>query len=456
MTLTGTGAAILLGAGLLLLFRPHLLLPLLVFFIPFSCTSVLNVPAVTYSVAPTLVTALLYLAGLGAMGAWTARVAIARDALLCLGALVAFALFVLLSLCVAQIRYGITVTEVTQTVFLLFGLVMALVFALALSSEEPLERALRAFQWSAVFTCLWGLLQLLCFYAHLPYPAFLFNNSISDFSDMYAQRAGGIVRIASVAVEPSFMAYSLLSFFTFGASLAFIGGVERRGLRLAVGLSGLVLLLSTSSTAYFGLALFGLVVLAQRPALIPVAGLPAVLAAIAGLVALPGLREAVYTTTFGKANSYSYKDRTGTMAEALHQFQQHPLVGRGWGTDHSLSIVTQLLASIGVIGTGLFVLAAGTTVLTALLVRRALNRRGASRTAPLLLGASNAFVVLIGVSVASGFHYVTLDMWFVWGLLIALATRGHRELASGTAPVLRPRQAADPGPAALALPSRAS
>lgn len=444
MTITATGALILLVAAGLLLWRPALLLPLVIFFIPFSCTSVIDVRAITYSIAPTVIVTLFYVVSVVFRGAWTRRVGVARDLLPCLGLLIAFALFVLLSLCIAVFRSGLNINEITQTTFLMFGIGMTLIFAIALGSEEQLDRAINAFTWSTIFICLWGMVQLVCFYAHIPYPAIVFNNSISDFSNMYDQRAGSAVRIASVAIEPSFLAFSLLSFFCFGATVAFVRNERVKGLPLAVGLAGLVLVIATSSTGYFGLALFLVLVLAQRPALLPVVGLPVVLAGTLALAVLPKLRAAIWQTTFGKTQTFSYKDRTGSMAEALDRFHHYPLAGQGWASDYSYSMVTQLLANTGAIGTLLFALAAGATLLAARLLRRALEARGERRTAALLLGAANGFTVLIGASVVSGFHYVTLDMWFIWGLLIALLTHARRRL--GAAPAGRIER---PAPRAL-------
>ena len=68
-----------------------------------------------------------------------------------------------------------------------------------------------------MFVSLWGLMQFVCFFAGVPYPSLLFNNSLSDFADMFDQRLDdAYMRIASVAVEPSVLATSLLHFVAFG------------------------------------------------------------------------------------------------------------------------------------------------------------------------------------------------------------------------------------------------
>jgi len=430
MSITITGLLLLLAAFVFLFFREDLLLPALVFFIPFSCTAVLNVTAVSYGLAPTILFALCYFLLIFVTGRYTRRAILARDAFLSLMGLIGFAFCVLVSAAVASLQGPLTLFQVTQNIFMCFGIFMALVFALALTDEAVLRRAMTAFRWSAVFISLWGVLQVACFYSGIPYPSVIFNNSISDFANMYDQRQGAVIRIASVAVEPSYMAFSLLSFFTFATTMLFVRKEYwRRDWLFAAILSGGVMLLSTSSSAYFGLVVFGLLLIFQRPALLLVAGVGLTLAASAVLAALPKLREALYVMTIGKSSTYSYKERTGSMTEAFRTFGEQPIFGGGWGVDHSYSIATQLLANVGLLGTCAFLVAAALPLMAAHLTRRQLDARGPSVYATPILAASNALFVLLATCIVAGFRYGVLDIWFIWGLLIALVTLGRRELA---------------------------
>jgi hypothetical protein len=116
--------------------------------------------------------------------------------------------------------------------------------------------------------------QSACFYVRIGYPAILFNNSSDRYADMFDRRAGqGVVRIASVATEPTFVASSLMIFGAFGTTLA---ACEERFLTQAWAVPvALVLALvaaSASTSGFVALAVLGLL-LARRPGVVLLAGL---------------------------------------------------------------------------------------------------------------------------------------------------------------------------------------
>ena len=189
----------------------------IVFFASFSGTAVLNFGE--YGMAPDVVLLSFLLLASVLSGRVLVPARISGDHLTVGFLILVFTSIVGLSSLFNGAAHGLVSLQVTQTVYLLFGVCLTLVMSVEFATLERLEAGLAALRASAIFISAWGLLQLACYYTGLEYPAFLFNNSTSHFADMYDQKAAeGVVRIASVATEPSFMAASLMIFGTFGAT----------------------------------------------------------------------------------------------------------------------------------------------------------------------------------------------------------------------------------------------
>ena len=316
---------------------------------------------------------------------------------------------------------GLVSLQVTQTVYLLFGVCLTLVLSVEFATVERLEAGLTALRASATFISAWGLLQMACYYTGLEYPAFLFNNSTSHFADMYDQKAAdGVVRIASVATEPSFMAASLMIFGTFGATVIALDPLRRtKSWIIPVALTLGTVALSTASTGYFGLGVLGLLLARRRPmfALVMFASM----ALIGGiwLATVPTAQEAFYNMTLGKFTEGSYVERSTTIAPAMELFAKQPWFGFGWGADFSYSIVTLMLANAGVVGSLAFVIAIAGTLMASASARKKFGM-GNSGLAVYAEAAENALLVYLAESVVSGFRYVVADFWCLWAFAVAI------------------------------------
>ena len=346
------------------------LLQSIIFFASFSGTAVLNFG--DYGMAPDVVfLSFLLLASL-LSGRLLVPAQLSRDHVVVGFLVLVFTTIVVLSSLFNGAAHGIVSLQVTQTAYLLFGVCLTVVLSIEFTTLEHLEAGITALRASATFISLWGLFQAACFYGGIEYPAFLFNNSKSHFADMFDQRAAeGVVRIASVATEPSFMAMSLMIFGTFGATVIALDPLRRTATWIIpVALTLLTVGLSTSSTGYFGLiVLCGPADAAPPGFALAVFGSLAVIGAI-WLIAFPSAQDAVYNMTLGKFDNGTYVQRSTTLAPAMELFARRPWFGSGWGVDFSYSIVTLMLANIGLVGSIAFVCAIAATLIASRAARR--------------------------------------------------------------------------------------
>lgn len=179
------------------------------------------------------------------------------------------------------------------------------------------------------------------------------------------QTVGGFVRITGVMPEPS--AYAGFGFVWFVFLFeCWVRGLHARRTGPAALVLALVLLFSTSSTAYVALSIYALL-LAIRFILFPqglgfsrLTRIAAVLAACAMLVAVlavlvPQLVDVasriVLSMTVEKQNSMSGLQRTFWARVGLDAFRVSYGLGIGAGSFRSSSIATAVLGSVGVVGT---------------------------------------------------------------------------------------------------------
>jgi hypothetical protein len=417
LTLVG---GFIIGLGLLLSMLSHQrLLQSIVFFSSFSGTAVLNFG--DYGMAPDVVLlSFLLLAGL-LSGRLLYSAQLSKDHLIVGFLILVFAAIVVLSSLFNGAVHGLVPIQVTQTTYLLFGICLTLVLSIEFSILERLEAGIVALRAGATFISLWGLFQAACYYAGMTYPAFLFNNSTSHFADMYDQRAAqGVVRIASVATEPSFMATSLMIFAAFGATVVALDPMRRTtSWVLPVILTVVTVALSTSSTGYFGLAILGLLLARRRPMFaVAMFGCVAVIGGL-WLASVPSAWDALYNMTFGKFEGGSYVERSTTIAPAMELFSRQPWFGFGWGADFSYSLVTQMLANLGIVGSFSFLFAVTGTFVASGNARKRFRTSG-SNLAVYAEAAENALLVYLAESMVSGFKYVVADFWCLWAFAIAI------------------------------------
>ncbi len=155
----------------------------------------------------------------------------------------------------SQTPLHLTLHNVTQFLYLLFGVLIAINVAHINMQEEERRGTERTILFSAIFISIWGVFQFICNSTGTHYPDFIFNNSVSPYARGFNQALDiGVDRLSSVALEPSFFAQSLVTLLPLTVP-AWLGKgyvLSPTMDRVTSVLFIVLLILSTSSMAYFG------------------------------------------------------------------------------------------------------------------------------------------------------------------------------------------------------------
>ena len=333
-----------------------------------------------------------------------------------------------------------TSKHITQTLYLFYGLLLSILVAFRNSEVAEFMRSIRIFVISAIFVSAWGFFQFFCYLLGFSYPAYIFNTSATDSALGYVQELEdiGVKRISSVATEPSILAACMLLALVF-ALFALIRQqplISKMWDRFAVAIILGALLISTSTSAYIGLAavfvlyllgLFQLKILRGKYIVVFLSS-----AALLGLVYVwsSSAQDVVGSMIVGKNESYSGIARLYSVVLAAGYFLQYPILGLGWGSVTSHDLVFKLLSNTGILGFLTFFL-----FLISLLRRlwrttktgKSYNPERAWRAVCSL----TALLILIFSNITADFVFVYGHLWFVLGLAISASAlypaEGRRE-----------------------------
>jgi hypothetical protein len=329
--------------------------------------------------------------------------------------------------------------NITLPMYVFFGLLFAAFLSFRNSNQGALQETLRVYVGSAIFVSVWGLFQFSCNLTGFEYPYFIFNNSANEVAQGYSQTIVGqyeeFFRISSVASEPSVMAQFLVPVLPI-AILALL--LKKTILTtfwdfLAIILIVAVLLVSTSSTAYFGLGLCFVMTPLIALIFLGHAGMKVVgfftlviIIIILAYLSSQTFVEFVNDFILNKLSSGSGIERLMTVEYAWSYFLEYPVFGIGWGSATSNDLVVNLLASFGVIGFGIFTLLIGYVIIrlaSAVVSSRRIHIFREAKLAEVLsLAVLISFLLSLSLQQTSGFNYGYTYFWMSLGLVIAAQT----------------------------------
>jgi hypothetical protein len=427
---TFLGVLAILAVPPLIFTRPRYLFYLAIFFAPFSGTAVINIPALTFGLPVSLFLFAGYAAALVLRGRAFHEIRITQAQAPPLFLLLLFLLILFASLWQPALEGSLRTVNITMVLYVTFNAGTALLTAWTIRDAATLVCALKVQAAAALFVSLWGFYQFFGFLIGLPYPDWLFNTSASDAALLYGAILGsGLVRVGSVAVEPSILVQSLAYFVAIAGTLVvrgkfMLGRWQTVPLVAAIG----CMILATSTTGYVGLAVLAALLLMQST--VRSIGFMALAAAVAAalLIVEPQLLAGILENTVEKSTSWSFDKRTGSLLDGLVLFVERPVLGWGWATQPANSLPVFLLANTGVIGTAVFVLFLATlslklfqwAMLDVELRAEPASAAGRLPLSDLAIALLNALVVSLAMQSVAGSTHVFPDFWIFTGLVLAL------------------------------------
>ncbi len=446
---------VLIPLGLVLfVLRPRWLYALTIFFVPFSATAIINHGSgdSASGFSPYLFFGFLMLLRecLNLALARRFRFRFARPLRRPLYLLVSFALVCLASLVMPMLIAGrlqimdrpnidydlvplqYSLQTVNHALSLIFDAVVAAVIAHRSLEVKQFYSTVRIYFISGVFVCLWGWMQFACYLAGLPYPAAVFNNNASPYALGYESvlESLGVVRVSSVALEPSFLSRVLVGLLAI-CVVAIYRNTPIFGRRfdyLILVLVSSTIVITTASTGYVGVVLL-LALLPFLPSersrsrFALVASVFAVLAAlVTAYFTIPAVADLLNSQLFNKAEAGSVVERAVVISNDFQYFLQYPILGIGWDCAPTHDVIVGLLATCGVCGVAAFGLLIGSLIF-ALRKSSTLTAAGERRGGPPVLMLLT-LTITCGVYIISG-GIETPDFWMILALSIAAVGIGY-------------------------------
>ncbi|MGB3242941.1 MAG: hypothetical protein WBB25_00285 [Sulfitobacter sp.] len=237
--------------------------------------------------------------------------------------------------------------------------VMATVFRRSGNSDT----VFRALLWATIIHILLSLADLSSTVVGQDPLAFLRTGFVNVLDNQYLS---GIRRLIGAFAEPSSFAYYTMGLFGFWLNYWF-GARNSRVAAFMLLATILLLVRSTSSAAWLGMAAFGLLFLIwqvrtiarnQRAAVLYLcmtAAVPAVLgAAMLAYTFIPAIPELLDRLLFTKLSSSSGVERMSWNTQALRNFFETGGMGAGLGSVRGSGWLFVVMGSLGVVGTGLY------------------------------------------------------------------------------------------------------
>jgi O-antigen ligase len=450
MEITTTGVILVPLGILLFIFKPNLLYWCMVFSLPFSATAIANIGfmGARSGVQATILFGSLWMIKEGGRALKKSRSWQSPEMRISVRQLRLFMFAALLSLIMPLwINGGLTIycpdllcnetppltfglRHITQSLYLAYGLIITIFIAVRNSNPEEFRKSVRVFLISAIFASSWGFLQWYCNDAGISYPAFIFNTSATESAMGYMQELGdlGVTRISSVSTEPSMLAQFILLALVF-AIFAVFGQrtvISKFWDRVALIFTVLILLLTTSSTAYIGLAILLPVALLGLWYLGRLGAKPLGIIGFALLVLYVTyarsqlIQELADRMIFSKAEDYSGIGRLNSVLLALGYFRAYPILGIGWGSASSYDLIVKLLSNTGILGLVTFAIFIGTVFSR---LWKSMKPRAVAQPLERTFWACCflvAIFMLIVTNELTGFAFVYGHLWFIFGMALAV------------------------------------
>ncbi|MDB5023989.1 MAG: O-Antigen ligase [Mucilaginibacter sp.] len=454
MSISATGVVIMILGIYGLIFNAKFLYNILIFFIPFSATAVINVGSgdTGSAIQPFMFLGMLWLISIFAKNYrnFLNATEINKKEFTAILLLLGFAITSCLSLIMPFLINGkemgnvngnlnssnpiiFSLRNVSQYIYLLFGIIMAISLYFHNRTEDNYKNTIKIYSYSILFVVVWGFFELLCNYTNISYPSFIFNNSISQAaqsSGMFLETEEQTKRIISVAVESSVLVQSVEILLPF----LIIGIIKDKYIfnsTMDVLFVLILIVFIIRSTSTLGIVCLGFIgiwtmfyylnKLSPNRKILFITGLVFIMPFIL-LIIYYLFRGILDAALFNKSDTYSSLERASGIMDAWHTFLNHPILGAGWGSVSSFDLFVKLLSNTGIIGGVFFIIFLFYLIRNQTRAKNTTYNNSVFKTAIII-----SFCTLIFSDIISGFSFVFGFFWLTIGLILVTGTNFHKE-----------------------------
>lgn len=309
----------------------------------------------------------------------------------------------------------------------LFPLVVGILFIFIIMQNKTnlydLREYLKVYILSISFITIWGIFQYLLWTFGYDYPEFIFNTLNEDLrvSDSEIISEDGVIRrIYSVTQEPSHFVCFLLS----GLPLLYVNHfygeplLPRKFGNLLIFLIILTILISFSTTGVGGLLIFAFICYVTLHSKNPITLLiRSLFALIFILITTVVLYQVEFIGNFlnliflEKLISGSIIERLFFIEKAWYHFLDYPILGLGMGNVTSSDLLIFLLSNIGIIGTSVFLILVTNLIISLLKNKKEIKVSINSESKYFSLALIDSILITFYVQM-----FIYLLMGFVWYL----------------------------------------
>ncbi len=409
--------------GFILIFFPKIYLTsLVVLFMPFSATAVINFTNLDFGMQPYhFLGILMIIKTLISSHNKREFKIICKNYSKILASFLAFVFFSFLSIIYNNSESSLVI----HLIHLLFGFSVFFCIIYNINDCKKLIFITKSFVYGISITSFLGLFQLFCFFYGFDYPKEILNNSVGKSSGGFEALLAdnSFLRVSSVATEPSFLVRCLvpaLLFYTIiwtrrSANLPFV--FSKNIFSVTYFLPLITTVVSTSSIGYLALtSVFGVILFSNR-CRIYMKILITVM--VFYLIASIDYNSVVYdifdTIILNKSSTSSGMDRGDSILDALNLFYKNLLFGVGPGGVTSHDLFVKLFSNYGIFGAFAFLYFIYSIFFYSY---RTLKSRSSYTLNTLTYGYSLAVSLLLLMDILAGISYQYGIFWTLLGLLI--------------------------------------
>lgn len=312
-----------------------------------------------------------------------------------------------------------TARGVTQICYVVLGGLISLCVANEVAGDsDRLYKALSSLAVSMVVICILGVFQVVAYYSNSYYPYEFLNNNLNPSARGFSGIEGGMKRISSSSTEPSILAQFLLVALV---SISCLRYRRKYFIACVRVFSVLVIIMSTSAIAYFGGLLMATFLIFRKFFSKPIVGSGLALVSFSFVVLVWfGYGQSLFEY---KVESYSFNERFESIVVGWQVFMQSPLVGAGWGGSTVHSLPVGLLANGGLLVFSAFM----AWFIYELRFFFKISRTEAGAAVKQYNSIYLAFIFMLVLEALTGFLYVYTFFWVFFGIVIGV-NRLHARL----------------------------